>query len=98
MLFCEGRQFEKTRTYVKTYTYLIIEVSSKSTKESSKKSRKTIFAAKIDKKAFLEAHAFSTTTNILVNFGVPQGTEKLNKMGATHWVKESWEPAGGHFG
>ena len=56
-----------------------IEFSSKIDLKSSKKSRKTDFAAKIDKKA-LPGTAFWGKSRILVIFGLPGGTQKLLKI------------------
>ena len=64
--------------------------------KSIKKSTKTVFATKIDKKAFPGA-LFVAKSRFLVDFGVPEGTQKLLKIYETFWVKGSWEPSGSHF-
>ena len=56
-----------------------VEFSSKIDQKSIKKSRKTTFAAKIDKKA-LPGTAFWGKSRFLVIFGLPGGTQKLLKI------------------
>ena len=77
--------------------FFFIDFSSKIDQKSIKKSRKTTFAAKIDKKA-LPGTAFWGKSRFLVICGVSGGTPKLLKVYGTFWVKGSWEPSGSHFG
>ena len=60
-------------------------------------SRKTAFAAKIDKEA-LPGTAFCGKNRFLLIFGIPGGTQKLLKIYESFPVKGSWEPSGSHFG
>ena len=71
---------KKTRAVVKKHVCFFIDFSWKIKQKSTKKSRKTTFATKIDKKAFLGAPFFAKS-RFLVDFGVPEGTVKLVKMG-----------------
>ena len=73
-----------------------INFSLKINEKSSPKVRKTLFARKIDKKS-LPGAPFGAKDRFLVDFGVPEGTQKLLKIYEEFWVKESWEPSGSHF-
>ena len=53
--------------------------SSKIDEKSSPKVRKTLFARKIDKKS-LPGAPFGAKDRFLVDFGVPEGTQKLLKI------------------
>ena len=88
---------EKMRGGLEKNKFFFIDFSSKIDQKSIKKSRKTTFAAKIDKKA-LPGTAFWGKSRFLVIFGLPGGTQKLLKIYESFWVKGSWEPSGSHFG
>ena len=88
---------EKMRGGLEKNKFFFIDFSSKIDQKSIKKSRKTTFAAKIDKKA-LPGTAFWGKSRFLVIFGLPGGTQKLLKIYESVWVKGSWEPSGSHFG
>ena len=88
---------EKMRGGLEKNKFFFIDFSSKIDQKSIKKSRKTTFAAKIDKKA-LPGTAFWGKSRFLVIFGLPGGTQKLLKIYDPFPVKGSWKPSGNHFG
>ena len=75
--------------------YFSMDFSSKIDQKPTKKTRKSTFATKIDKKAFLGA-SFLAKNRFFAIFGVPRGTQKLSKI----YVVTKWsrKPSGGHVG
>ena len=69
---------EKMRGGLEKNKFFFIDFSSKIDQKSIKKSRKTTFAAKIDKKA-LPGTAFWGKSRFLVIFGLPGGDPKIDK-------------------
>ena len=88
---------KRTRAVVKTCIDFSIDFSLKIDQKTTRKTRKAIFATKIDKKAFLGA-PFLAKSSFFVIFGVPRGTQKLSKIYESVVTKWSWKPSGGHFG
>ena len=69
---------KKIRAALKKRIDLFIKFSPKIDKKSSPKVRKTIFARKFDKKS-LPGAPFGAKDRFLVDFGIPEGTQKLPK-------------------
>ena len=72
---------EKMRGGLEKNKFFFIDFSSKIDQKSIKKSRKTTFATKIDKKAFLGAPFFAKS-RFLVDFWVPDGSQNRSKIEA----------------
>ena len=65
---------------------LLIKKTSKIDEKSNPKVRRTLSARKIDKKS-LPGASFGAMDRFLVDFGVPEGTQKLQKISEGFWVK-----------
>jgi len=74
---------EKMQGGLEKNRFFFIDFSSKIDYKSIEKSRKTIFAAKIDEKA-LPGTAFLGKCRFLVIFGLPRGTQKITKRVSNH--------------
>ena len=68
----------------------------KNRSKSKQKVRKNSGLTKMMKKPVPVTPVFEKTA-FLVDFGVPEGTQKLVKTGDTFSQKRSWEPSGSHF-
>ena len=69
----------KLRAALEKCIDLLFKKTSKIDEKSSPKVRRTLFARKIDKKS-LPGAPFGAKDRFLVDFGVPEGTQKLLKI------------------
>ena len=80
-MFREGRQFEKNRRSCEKTRLFFHRFFIENRRKIQQKSRKTAFATKIDKKAFLGAPVFAKS-RFFVDFWVPDGSQNRSKIEA----------------